>query len=259
MFSRFAEQSRCTIGGRSRSAARLPLPRRVHSSGWSPRLSRRPHTVPGRSPGPAPTLRRRRERCVLQVQDPYHHQAQQGRSLAFAGDPSCQRNQHARTSANRHKHPGSGPRCRSGCCTATLHACSEISTRGTASTRPPTSTRQLTRCPISCVKATCGRSAPRPGPLRPPFLGRPNSQNCRPTRCICLTGVPSHTHPAVHTVALLDVDGKPLRLLLNPQRRQAGAESVILQRGWRAEHRHDAVSCTLIERCLKLVSFFERH
>jgi hypothetical protein len=91
-----------------------------------------------------------------------------------------------------------------------------IKTRGTASTRPPTSTRHLTRCPISCVKAKCGRSAPRPGPLRPPFLGRPNSQNCRPTRCICLTGVPSHTHPEVHTVALLDVDGKPLRLLLNP-------------------------------------------
>src|SRR6185295_18072720 len=36
------------------------------------------------------------------------------------------------------------------------------------------------------------------------------------TRCICLTGVPSHRHPEVHTVALLDVDGKPLRLLLNP-------------------------------------------
>ena len=72
--------------------------------------------------------------------------------------------------------------------------------------------------------------------------------DCRPTRCICLTGVQSHTHPEVHTVALLDVDGKPLRLLLNPQRRQAGAESVILQRGWRAEHRHDAVAGETADR-----------
>jgi len=48
------------------------------------------------------------------------------------------------------------------------------------------------------------------------FRAGPTCQNCGPTRCICLTGVPSHTHPEVHTVALLDVDGKPLRLLLNP-------------------------------------------
>ena len=36
---------------RYRSRTRLPLPRRARSSGWSPRLSRRPQTVPGRSPG----------------------------------------------------------------------------------------------------------------------------------------------------------------------------------------------------------------
>ena len=48
------------------------------------------------------------------------------------------------------------------------------------------------------------------------FWAAPTCQNCRPTRCICLTGVQSHTHPEVHTVARLDVDGKPLRLLLTP-------------------------------------------
>jgi len=51
--------------------------------------------------------------------------------------------------------------------------------------------------------------------------------------------------PTAPNVKLV-VDGKPLRLLLDAQRRQAGAESVILQRGWRAEHRHDFVAGELV-------------
>jgi hypothetical protein len=66
---------------RSRSAARLPLPRRVRSSlprrvrssGWSPRLSRRPHTVSGRSPGRIhalmPTGTAGDRRCVRCLRD----------------------------------------------------------------------------------------------------------------------------------------------------------------------------------------------
>ena len=64
-----------------------------------------------------------------------------------------------------------------------------------------------------------------------------------------LTGVQAHPQLQVHTVALLDVDGKPLRLLLNAQRRQAGANSVVLQRDRRAEHRHDAVAGELARPC----------
>ena len=63
-----------------------------------------------------------------------------------------------------------------------------------------------------------------------------------------LTGVQAHPQLQVHTVALSDVDRKPLRLLLYAQRRQAGAESVVLQRDWRAEHRHDAVAGELAHR-----------
>ena len=57
-----------------------------------------------------------------------------------------------------------------------------------------------------------------------------HARTAGPTRCICLTGVQSHTRPEVQTVALLDVDGKPLRLLLNPQ------------------HRHDAVAGETADR-----------
>ena len=53
--------------------ARLPLPRRARSSGWSPRLSRRPQTVPGRSPGRIhalmPTGTAGDRRCVRYLRD----------------------------------------------------------------------------------------------------------------------------------------------------------------------------------------------
>ena len=54
-----------------------------------------------------------------------------------------------------------------------------------------------------------------------------------------LTGVQADPQPQVDTVAVLDLGGKPLRLVLNTQRRQAGTNGVVLQRDWRAEHRHD--------------------
>ena len=63
-----------------------------------------------------------------------------------------------------------------------------------------------------------------------------------------LTGVQAHPQLQLHTVAVSDLGGKPLRLLLNAQRRQAGANSVVLQRHRRAEHRHDAVAGELVHR-----------
>ncbi len=63
-----------------------------------------------------------------------------------------------------------------------------------------------------------------------------------------LTGVKPHPQLQIHTVALLDVDGKPLRLLLNPQGRQTGSNSVILQRYRCTEHRHNPVAGELVHR-----------
>ena len=63
-----------------------------------------------------------------------------------------------------------------------------------------------------------------------------------------LTRVQAHPQLQLDTVAVLDLGGKPLRLLLNAQRRQAGANSVVLQRNRRAEHRHDAVAGELVHR-----------
>ena len=63
-----------------------------------------------------------------------------------------------------------------------------------------------------------------------------------------LTGIEADPQLQFDTVALLDLSGKPLRLLLNAQRRQAGANSVILQRHRRAEHRHDPVAGELVHR-----------
>ena len=60
--------------------------------------------------------------------------------------------------------------------------------------------------------------------------------------------VQAHPQPQLHTVTLCYFDGKPLRLLLNPQRRKTSAESVILQRHRRAEHRHDAVAGETADR-----------
>ena len=63
-----------------------------------------------------------------------------------------------------------------------------------------------------------------------------------------LTRVQAHPQLQFDTVAVLDVGRKPLRLLLNTQRRQAGANSVILQRHRRAEHGHDAVTGETADR-----------
>jgi len=63
-----------------------------------------------------------------------------------------------------------------------------------------------------------------------------------------LTGVEPDTDLEVHTVALTDIDGDPLGLLLNAQGSQAGTDCVILQCRWRAEHRHDPVAGELVHR-----------
>jgi hypothetical protein len=63
-----------------------------------------------------------------------------------------------------------------------------------------------------------------------------------------LTGVKSHPQLEVHAVTVLDVDGKPLCLLLNPQRSQTGTNSMVLQGNRRAEHRHDPVAGELVHR-----------
>ena len=57
-----------------------------------------------------------------------------------------------------------------------------------------------------------------------------------------LTRVQADPQLQLDTVAVLDVDGKPLRFLLNAQGRQAGTNSVVLQCHRRTEHRHDAVA-----------------
>ncbi len=73
-----------------------------------------------------------------------------------------------------------------------------------------------------------------------------------------LTGVQAHPQLQLHTVPLSDIGGKLLRLLLNPQRRQAGAKSVILQRDWRTEHRHDAVAGETADRAAVALNHHRR-
>ena len=63
-----------------------------------------------------------------------------------------------------------------------------------------------------------------------------------------LTRVQSDPHLQVHTVPVSDVDGKPFRLLLNPQGRQTGTNRVVLQRRRCAEDRHDPVTGELVDR-----------
>jgi hypothetical protein len=55
-----------------------------------------------------------------------------------------------------------------------------------------------------------------------------------------LSAVQAHAQPKVHTVAILDLGRKPLGLLLNARRGQAGPHRVILQRHRRTKHGHDA-------------------
>src|SRR6516164_7261647 len=57
-----------------------------------------------------------------------------------------------------------------------------------------------------------------------------------------LTRVKSHSQLQLHTVALADVDGKPLCLLLNSQGRQTSPNGVVLKRHRRAEYRHEPVA-----------------
>ena len=82
-------------------------------------------------------------------------------------------------------------------------------------------------------------------PLRHPDLRTNGGVTERPRTDLTgdhLTGVKSHPQLEVHTVALSDFDGKPLRLFLNAQGRQTGTNGVVLQRNRRAEHCHDAVT-----------------
>ena len=60
----------------------------------------------------------------------------------------------------------------------------------------------------------------------------------------------AYAQPEVYTVALSDVDRKPLRFLLDGQGRQAGPYRVILQRRWCTEHRHDAVASKTADRAV---------
>jgi hypothetical protein len=62
-----------------------------------------------------------------------------------------------------------------------------------------------------------------------------------------LTGIKAHAQLEVHTVVLLDVNGKPLCLLLHPQCSEASTNGVVLQRHRRTEHRHDAVTGELVD------------
>ena len=63
-----------------------------------------------------------------------------------------------------------------------------------------------------------------------------------------LTGIEAHSQLRIHTVARTDVDGKPLGLLLNPQRSQTGTNRVVLQRHRRTEHRDDPVTREFVHR-----------
>jgi hypothetical protein len=63
-----------------------------------------------------------------------------------------------------------------------------------------------------------------------------------------LTGVQSNPQQQVDAVAVLDVGGKPVRLLLNCHRRQTRSNSVVLHCYRCAEHRHDPVTGELVHR-----------
>jgi hypothetical protein len=63
-----------------------------------------------------------------------------------------------------------------------------------------------------------------------------------------LTGVESHSQLQIHTVAVFDLGGQTSCFLLDVQRRQTAANSVVLQRHRRAEHSHDAVAGELCNR-----------
>ncbi len=63
-----------------------------------------------------------------------------------------------------------------------------------------------------------------------------------------LTRVQADPQLQLDTVAVLDVDGEPLRLVLDTEGRQTGANGVILQRHRCPEHGHDAVAGETADR-----------
>ncbi len=95
------------------------------------------------------------------------------------------------------------------------------------------------------------RCSDRLHPLRHPDLLADRGVTERPRTDLTrdhLTGVQAHAQPQVHTVSHLDIDGKPLGLLLNAQRGHASSNSVVLQCHRRPEDRHDAVAGELVHR-----------
>ena len=63
-----------------------------------------------------------------------------------------------------------------------------------------------------------------------------------------LARVQAHPQPQLHTVAVYDIDRKPVRLLLNSYRGKTSADCVVLHCNRCAEHRHDPVAGELIHR-----------
>ena len=112
------------------------------------------------------------------------------------------------------------------------------------------------RCAINQSRRGCAEHHPtrrgdRLHPLRHPDLLTNGGVTERPRTDLTgdhLAGVQADPQLQLDTVAVLDLDGKPLRLLLDAQRRQAGTDSVVLQRHRRAEHRHDAVAGETADR-----------
>jgi hypothetical protein len=63
-----------------------------------------------------------------------------------------------------------------------------------------------------------------------------------------LAGIESHPQLQLHTIAVLHFDGKPLRLVLHAQGRQASTNGVVLQGHRCTKHRHDPVTGELVHR-----------
>ncbi len=62
-----------------------------------------------------------------------------------------------------------------------------------------------------------------------------------------LARVQPHTQPQVDAVAVFDLSGESGGLTLNAQSCQTGANGVVFQSHWRAEHRHDPVAGELVD------------
>jgi hypothetical protein len=66
--------------------------------------------------------------------------------------------------------------------------------------------------------------------------------------------VQAHPPQQLYTVALSDVDRKPLRFLLDGQGGEAGPYRMMLQRCWCTEHRHHAVAGKTADRAAKVLN-----